>query len=97
MKVTLVAAISLDGYINRALDSPIDFTSPEDKKFFFSECARTGVAIMGANTHANHKQPIPNCLNIVMTKDALSAQRAEGRVMPTTRSFLWSIQVTALG
>jgi len=67
MKVSIVCATSLDGFINKLDRGELTWSSPEDKKFFADETLRTGVAIMGQTTFDTLEEPLPHRLNVVVT------------------------------
>lgn len=68
MKVSIVCATSLDGFINKLDRGKLTWSSPEDKKYFADETRRTGVAIMGQTTFDTFDQPLPDRLNVVVTR-----------------------------
>lgn len=59
MQVTLIAAMSVDGYIARHVDDrSFDWTSIEDKKFYVEQIKRIGTVVMGSKTFDTfHKYP----------------------------------------
>lgn len=67
MKVSIVCATSLDGFINKLDRGKLTWSSAEDKKYFADETRRTGVAIMGQTTFDTFDQPLPERLNAVVT------------------------------
>lgn len=71
-KVTLIAAISIDGFIapadKEALPSTI-WTSKEDWQFFTKKSKETGTMIMGSKTFETIKRALPERRMIVMTSD----------------------------
>lgn len=69
MKVILVMAISADGYITKHEAGLVDWTSKEDKKHFSKITKETGGVIYGRNTFATFNKPLPERLNIVMTRE----------------------------
>jgi dihydrofolate reductase len=51
MKVTLIAAMTIDGFIGRSTtDRSFDWTSPEDKQFYVDTIKRARVVVMGLRT-----------------------------------------------
>ena len=73
MKVTLMAAISLDGYIaQEKTQVSTAWTSAEDKALFREKSKETGVVIMGSTTFATVGQPLPDRLNIIYTRQSKS-------------------------
>lgn len=78
MKVILIAAQTLDGKIAHAPDEPATWTSKEDKRFFVEETKKHGVVIMGRRTYATIGKPLPERLNIVLTKNPSAEDNQEG-------------------
>lgn len=73
MKVVLVCAISLDGYIAHHEVEQVSWTSKQDKEWVKQRTLEAGVVIMGHNTFkafANQSQPMPGRLVVVMTRRA---------------------------
>ncbi|MGQ9795026.1 dihydrofolate reductase family protein [Desulfosoma sp.] len=70
MKVTVLMAMTLDGIIARSADHFPDWTAPNDKKFFAEHTRRAGVIIMGFRTFQTLKKPLPDRLNVVITRDS---------------------------
>ena len=71
MKVTLMAAISLDGYIaQQKAQVSTAWTSAEDKAVFKQKSKEAGVVIMGHTTFATVGRPLPGRLNIIYTKQS---------------------------
>lgn len=68
MKVSIVCATSLDGFINKLDRGKLTWGSAEDKKHFADETRRTGVAIMGQTTFDTLDEPLPDRLNVVITR-----------------------------
>lgn len=77
MKVYIIAAISADGYIAKSSNEFINWTSPEDKKFFREMTKKSGVIIMGGNTFRTFKNPLPNRRNIVYSRKTIEHQEVE--------------------
>ncbi len=69
MKKVLIAAMTLDGKIARHAVHDVNWTSKEDKNFFREETKKAGVVIFGTNTYKAIGRPIPDRLNIIMTRD----------------------------
>ncbi len=68
MKVTIICKISLDGFINKLDRGKLDWGSRADIEFFAAETKRTGVAIMGQTTFDTLPAPLPDRLNVVVTR-----------------------------
>lgn len=77
MKVYIIAAASADGFIAKTANELIDWTSPEDKKFFREMTKKSGVIIMGSNTYKTFKNPLPNRRNIIITHGKINHPGAE--------------------
>lgn len=69
MKVAIICKISLDGYINKPGGGKLDWGSRADIEFFASETKKAGVAIMGQTTFDTLPAPLPDRLNVVVTRD----------------------------
>lgn len=53
MEVTLLAAVTADGFIGRSsTERSFDWTSDADKQFYVSQIKKAGVVIMGSKTFA---------------------------------------------
>ncbi len=68
MKVTIICATSLDGFINKLDRGKLIWGSTQDKQHFAKETRRTGVAIMGQTTFDTLDEPLPDRLNVVVTR-----------------------------
>ncbi|NMC35815.1 dihydrofolate reductase [Candidatus Beckwithbacteria bacterium] len=74
MKIFLIAAITLDGFIAReAGQSSFDWTSPEDRTFFIKKTKEAGVVIMGKTTYQTIGKPLKDRLNIIYTSKPLKS------------------------
>ncbi len=64
IKVTAIAAISLDGKIALDANHPSDWTSKEDKQFLRSKLAEQSLIVIGNNTYKASQGPLSsrNCL-----------------------------------
>ena len=80
MKVTLVAAVTIDGKLARNSAHFVDWTSREDKKLFFSTTKRAGVIILGNNTFKTLPAPLPGRLHVVLTRDLAGKENIPGAV-----------------
>jgi len=67
MKVFLIAAITVDGFIGRSADHLADWTSPEDKKLFVTKTKEAGIMVMGSKTFATIGRALPGRKTIVYT------------------------------
>lgn len=69
MKVSIVCATSLDGYLNPKLEMSPEWTSVEDKKLFAIQTKQAGVIVMGDNTfkYSFDNQPLAGRWNVVVT------------------------------
>lgn len=68
MKITLLSAMSVDGRIATDRDQLTDWTSAEDKRFFVLKTKEAGVVIMGRRTFQTIGEPLPERLNVIMTR-----------------------------
>ena len=70
MHVVMINAVTLNGKIGRSNDEPsTSWTTKEDRKFFSTESKKHGVVIMGRTTYATIGRPLPERLNIVLTRE----------------------------
>lgn len=70
MKVTLIAAVSADGFIAQvSQQSSLAWVSGEDRQFFTAKTKEIGTVIMGRATYETLEQPLTERRNIVMTSD----------------------------
>ncbi len=67
--VSLLMAMSADGFITKHTDGFVDWTSKEDKKHFVAMTKEAGVLIYGRKTFALHNRALPGRLNVVMTRN----------------------------
>lgn len=90
MKVFLIAAISIDGFISpEALTNSGKWTSDGDKKFFGDRTKQAKVMVMGSTTFSTIGRPMPGRRTIVMSskpKPAEYSQFDDSQVMYTTKS-----------
>lgn len=68
MKLTLVMAVTADGKIARHDEHFPDWTGKADKRMFKGLTEQAGVVIMGSTTYQTIGKPLPNRLNVVMTR-----------------------------
>lgn len=80
IRVTLIAAISADGFIAREHNEPAHWTSKEDKKLFVEITKRAGVMVMGATTYRTIGRALPGRRNIVYTHGTISQEGIETTV-----------------
>ncbi|MFA6522633.1 MAG: dihydrofolate reductase family protein [Patescibacteria group bacterium] len=78
MQVSLLVAVSVDGRIAREASQLADWTSREDKKFFVAKSKEAGAIIMGRTTYETIGRPLPNRLNIVLTRDTTGYESQPG-------------------
>jgi len=60
-------AMTADGKIAKTSDHFPDWTSKEDKKYFFETTKKHGVVLMGEKTFKTFPKPLPGRLNVVFT------------------------------
>lgn len=75
MKVTLMMAMTVDGKIGKHPGHFPDWTGSEDKKLFAALSRKAGVVIMGSRTFDTIGSPLPDRLNVVMTRDTRRRSR----------------------
>jgi dihydrofolate reductase len=69
MKVTLIAAITADGFIGRNKGHvSTAWTSKEDKVFFSSTTKKIGTVIMGSTTYETFSIPLKDRRHIVLSR-----------------------------
>lgn len=69
MHITLLAALSVDGFIGHSREEKANWTSAEDKAFFVAETKKWGAVVMGAKTYATIGRPLSGRLIFVLTTD----------------------------
>lgn len=72
MKVFIIAAISIDGFIARNDNEFPNWTSPEDLQFFVAKTKEAGTLVMGANTYQtllDKGRKLPGRRNIIYTSN----------------------------
>lgn len=67
MKVFIIAALTVDGFIARHNEELADWTSPEDKQHFVKHTKRAGIMVMGARTFDTIGRALPGRTTIVYT------------------------------
>ena len=67
MKVTMMMAVTADGKIAKNSNHFPDWTSKEDKEYFFKVSKEYGVIMMGDKTFYTLPGPLPGRLNVVFT------------------------------
>lgn len=79
MKVFIIAALTVDGFIGRTADHLSDWTAPEDKKLFVRLTKEAGAMVFGSRTFATIGQALPGRRNIVLTSkpDTVTAEGIE--------------------
>jgi dihydrofolate reductase len=77
MRVFLVAVITLDGKIARHDRELSAWSSREDKRLFARVTREAGVVVMGRHTYETMSRPLPDRLNVVMTRN-VPAHAPEG-------------------
>ena len=86
MNILLIAAISADGRIAKSADQLANWTSKEDKRFFVSNTKEAGALIMGRKTYDTIGRPLPNRLNIIMSREADESKNIHGELEYTAKS-----------
>jgi dihydrofolate reductase len=67
MKVSIIAALTADGFIGRDGGHSADWTGAEDKKVFVRLTKEAGTIVMGSRTFATIGRALPGRRNIVYT------------------------------
>ena len=77
MKVILLMAMTVDGMIARDSEHFPNWTSKEDKMMFKEVTRSAGVLIMGSKTYDAIGKPLPDRMNVVLTrkKERISQQQ----------------------
>jgi len=79
MKVTLIAAMSADGFIAQTPDQrSLEWTSREDTNFFVAKTRELGAVVMGRGTYETIGRPLAGRLTVVMTSRLDSARNLPG-------------------
>lgn len=68
MKVFIIAAQTLDGFIAKETNHPAFWTSKEDKHRFVELTKRAGVCVMGSTTFKTLPRPLKERVNIVYSR-----------------------------
>ena len=69
MRLFIIAAITLDGFIARdEYHSSMSWTSKADKKRFVEITKKAGVVIVGSTTYKTFQRPLKDRLNIVYSR-----------------------------
>ena len=69
MKVFIIAALTLDGFIARTpSQSTLSWRSKGDRQFFIAKTKEARVVVMGLNTAKTSKRPMPDRLNVIYAK-----------------------------
>ena len=68
IKKILIAAVTIDGKITKDISETVNWTSKKDKEFFREQTKKAGVVIFGSKTYHAIGHPMPNRLNIIMTR-----------------------------
>lgn len=77
MQVSIIAAVSADGFIARNAHQLTDWSSKEDKKVFVELTKRAGVLVMGGNTYRTIGRALPGRRNIVYSRSAIDQEGIE--------------------
>lgn len=79
MIVTLIAAMSADGFIAQSGDqSSLDWTSKEDTRFFVEKTKEIGTVVMGRKTFGTIGRALPGRRTIVMSAKGRPEDAPEG-------------------
>ena len=86
MKITILAAMTIDGKIARNEAHFVDWSSREDKSLFRAATKQAGVMIVGNNTFKTFPSPLPGRLHIVLTSTTIDKVDIPGEVEYTSQS-----------
>ncbi len=78
--------MTADGYITKHEDGLVNWTSKEDKKHFSQITKDTGVVIYGNKTFQTFNKPLPDRLNIVLTRTPDVSRNIKGVLEFTNQS-----------
>lgn len=78
MKIIFFCVQTINAKIAHDHDELVNWSSPEDKKFFNEETKKCGVVVMGHSTHKTIGRPLPGRLNVVMTRTPDITKNQEG-------------------
>src|SRR5688572_8829608 len=78
MKVFIIAAMSVNGFIARHTDDlSTDWTSKEDHKLFVQLTKQAGAMVMGSTTYRTIGRPLPGRRNIVYSRTPIDQEGIE--------------------
>jgi len=86
MKAFIILATTADGKIAKDANHVANWTSKEDKQFFISKTKEAGVVIMGLNTYKTINRPLPERLNIVLTRTPEKEKQLSGSLEFTNQT-----------
>lgn len=92
MRIILLAAMTLDGFIGRDSAHYPDWTEKADMRFFVERTKQAGVVIMGATTFATINRPLPGRKVYVLSRDETKRPDIEQH----NNVFLWTDTPRAL-
>jgi dihydrofolate reductase len=69
LRVFIIAAVSIDGFIAKKSDHFADWSSKEDKRLFSELTKKAGIMVMGNTTYSMFNNPLPNRKHIVYSRD----------------------------
>lgn len=77
MKLTLLMAVTADGFIAKSSEHFPDWTGKADKRLFVSVTQKAGVVIMGSKTFDIIGKPLPRRRNVILTRNKSRVSRWE--------------------
>ncbi len=80
MKITMIAAVSLDGKIARHDHEMTDWTSKEDKRVLYRELDRSDAVVVGRKTFEVARKPLSRRNCVVMTRSVRGARQKSPRL-----------------
>jgi dihydrofolate reductase len=80
MEVILIMASTVDGKIAKYTGQIVDWTGLCDKKHFSQLSREIAVVVMGSATYDLMSAPLPNRLNVVLTRDRLRKSNSDNLI-----------------
>lgn len=80
MKLTLLMAVTADGFIAKSSGHFPDWTGKADKQLFVSVTKKAGAVIMGSKTFDTIASPLPHRLNVIVTRNTSRVSQWENLI-----------------
>jgi len=91
MRVSIIAAVSADGFIAREHNELANWSSKEDKKLFVELTKRAGVMVMGGVTYRTIGRALPGRRNIVYSRTVINQEGIE-TTQEEPSALVWRLQ-----